>query len=72
MHAGLGSASVLKDELVLAVLGLLDAVSLARLAVVSKACFAFSYHEDLWRAMLLTEFEADWKFHFHWRVRLIN
>jgi hypothetical protein len=61
---------VLGDELVLMVLGLLDAVTLGRLAAVSKACFAFALHENLWRTLLLTEFEADWKFQHNWRVRL--
>lgn len=53
LTAGLGKLKVLSDELMLQVLGLLSADSLARLACVNRAFYCFTSHEDLWRALAL-------------------
>lgn len=68
LFAGLGSVSILSDELVLGVLEHMEAADLARLAMVSRACFAFAFHDELWRAIVLTQMEGTWKFHQNWRV----
>ena len=50
---GLGHLHALSDALLLDCLGLLPAHALANLALSSKGLYAFSTHEDLWKALVL-------------------
>ncbi len=50
---GLGALARLSDELLLAVLGLLDAHGLTIASVASRAMLAFCTHEELWKALTL-------------------
>ena len=50
---GLGALSALSDELLLAVLYQLPARSLTRLALASRAAYAYGHHAELWKALLL-------------------
>jgi hypothetical protein len=52
-HAGLGLLHLLSDELLIEILHQLNARDLAKLAVCSRACYAYCQHEDLWKALLL-------------------
>ncbi|GMH45627.1 hypothetical protein BSKO_13584 [Bryopsis sp. KO-2023] len=70
--SGLGSMSVLADELVLEILGLLDAKSLIRLSLVSKALYVFANYDESWRARVLEEFEGGFKFNESWRITYLS
>lgn len=52
-YAGLGLLHVLSDELLIEILHQLTARDLAKLAVCSRACYAYCQHEDIWKALLL-------------------
>jgi len=66
---GLGTLSALSDELLLEVLGLVDdGRTLGHLACASQAAYAFAVHDDLYRALVLTQLEGRWHFHHNWRV----
>ncbi|KAI8818137.1 uncharacterized protein EV422DRAFT_190700 [Fimicolochytrium jonesii] len=53
---GLGYLAYLPDELLLDLLGQLEAADLSRLARCSQALYVFTYHDDLWRALTINEF----------------
>jgi hypothetical protein len=66
--SGLGPFfSLLGDDLVCDVLGLLEASDMAVLALVSKAFYVFSHQDFLWRSLVLAEFGGDFKFQRDWR-----
>lgn len=51
--AGLGNLHVLGDDLVLQVIGQLDARDLANASLASKALYCFAGFEDCWKALVL-------------------
>ena len=51
--AGLGDLASLSDELLLHLLGQVEAAQLACLSCVSKALYCFAQHEELWRMLVL-------------------
>src|ERR1700737_4854768 len=54
----------LPDELILEILAYLDAFSLRQFGYTSKASFAFSSHDDLWKSLFLTDHpvgQVDWR-----------
>ncbi|KAK3282466.1 hypothetical protein CYMTET_9801 [Cymbomonas tetramitiformis] len=65
--AGIGQLAQLNDEILMSVLGHLDAQSLGRLSTTSKACYIFACHDELWRALVLTEFMGNFHFFHSWR-----
>ena len=54
----------LPDELILEILSFLDAQSLRNFGYTSKASFAFSRHEDLWKQLFLSTHKSG---RVHWR-----
>lgn len=64
---GLGLLACLPDELLLALLELLEPRWLAVLGCCSRACYAFAVHEELWRAAALGAFGGDLLFRRSWR-----
>jgi len=52
------------DELILEILSFLDAQSLRSFGYTSKASYAFSCHEDLWKSLFLFTHESG---QIHWR-----
>ena len=66
-RSGLGSLSSLTDELLLELLSYLPGRTLATLSSVSRALYAFTSHEDLWRTLTLVEYGGSWRFAFDWR-----
>lgn len=48
-----GLFAVCPDELIIELLGYLDATSLTLLGATSKAFYAFSRHEELWKTLLI-------------------
>ncbi len=52
---GLGALGVLSDELILDILGRLDARTLARAGLASRVLHVFASHDELWRTLVLGE-----------------
>lgn len=65
--AGLGVLSVLSDQLLVEVLSYLPGEALFTLSAVSRALYAFSCYEDLWRTLVLSEYKGDFTYFFSWR-----
>lgn len=70
-NTGLGNLHVLSDELVLDILGLLDAPHLGVLATVSKSFYVFSNHEPLWRNLVLDNLKGEFLFNGLWKSTYI-
>lgn len=67
-HRGLGNLSVLTDNILIDILGLLDAVSLARCATISRAMYVFCNYDELWKSLVLNEFaDASWEYEGTWQ-----
>ncbi|XP_010519983.1 PREDICTED: F-box protein At5g06550 isoform X2 [Tarenaya hassleriana] len=66
-NSGLGNLQILSDELVLDILGLLDATHLGVLANVSKSFYIFANHEPLWRNLVLDELKGEFLFGGSWK-----
>lgn len=64
--AGLGHLAILDDEVLLNILGNLEAVQLSILTTVSKAMMCYANHEPLWKALTIKA-EVDFKFSRCWR-----
>ncbi|CAM6082841.1 unnamed protein product [Calypogeia fissa] len=64
---GLGNLWSLTDELLLDILGLLDAKDLGRLAVVSRAFYVVVHQDSLWRNLVLEEFKGNFSFTGRWK-----
>eukprot|EP00803_Ostreobium_quekettii_P005108 evm.model.scf_611.4 EVM.evm.TU.scf_611.4 scf_611:63945-73681(+) len=67
-ESGLGRLGRLPDELLLQVLGELEALDLCRLATVSKALYCFAMHEEIWRQLVLQDLDGRFKFWSCWRT----
>ena len=67
--SGLGRLAPCPDEALLEVLGALDARSLCRTAVVSRALYVFAHHGDLWRNLALQQLggKAPVQFWHSWK-----
>ena len=66
--SGLGSFfSLLGDELLCDILGLLEASDMVSLSLVSKAFYVFSHQDFLWRNLVLEKFGGDFRFQRDWR-----
>lgn len=65
--SGLGSLSVLSDETICEILGLLKATDLAALSLVSKALYVFSHQDFLWRSLVVDKFGGNFRFKDDWR-----
>lgn len=59
--------SLLPDDVLCRLLTFCDAASLRALALSSRACYAFSRDEDLWRALTLNTYASDFRFAGSWR-----
>ena len=71
--AGLGTLRVLTDALLLDVLEFLPGDALFLLSAASRALYAFTAHEDLWRTLSLrelqcAEYAGRWRFAHGWRA----
>ncbi|CAA7026818.1 unnamed protein product [Microthlaspi erraticum] len=66
-NTGLGYLHGLTDELVVDILGLLDATSLGNLAAVNKSLYIFANHEPLWRNLVLDELKGEFLFAGSWK-----
>ena len=70
---GLGTLARLNDNLLLDVLGSLDASSLARCSTVSRVLHVFCNHEELWKSLVLTELhEKGWEFKGTWQDTYVS
>ncbi|GAB2295779.1 Arginine-specific demethylase jmj22 [Dionaea muscipula] len=69
--SGLGNLRILNDELVLEILGLLDAARLGVLATVSRSLYVFCSHEPLWRNLVLETLGGGFLFTGSWRATYI-
>eukprot|EP00741_Cyanophora_paradoxa_P009395 tig00000144_g9101.t1 len=63
---GLGALAALEDSLLVALLGLLDAASLARLSGASKTLYAFARLDELWAELTLHEFKGQFTYTRSW------
>ncbi|CAO2827158.1 unnamed protein product [Amaranthus hypochondriacus] len=68
---GLGNFKTLSDELVLEILGLLDAKNLGILSTVSKSLYIFCTHEPVWRNLVLETLNGGFLYHGSWRKTYI-
>ncbi|KGN59249.1 F-box protein At5g06550 [Cucumis sativus] len=66
-NIGLGNIQILTDELVLDVLGFLDATHLGVLACVSKSFYVFANHEPLWRNLVLDNVKGGFLYNKTWK-----
>eukprot|EP00808_Paulinella_micropora_P020632 g16778.t1 len=64
---GLGHMSVLKDDTILSLLKMLEPRDLCRLCAASRALYAFSHEEEVWRDVVLGLWEGDWWYWGTWR-----
>eukprot|EP00899_Mesostigma_viride_P009308 jgi/Mesvir1/18379/Mv14262-RA.1 len=65
---GLGCLATLKDDLLVTLLGYMGARELAVLACTSKVLYAFCYHEELWRELVIDTFgDEGFTFVATWR-----
>ncbi|GKU91088.1 hypothetical protein SLEP1_g5008 [Rubroshorea leprosula] len=71
-NTGLGNLQTLTDELVLEILGLLDATHLGVLACVSKSFYVFSNHEPLWRNLVLDGLNGRFLYDGSWKSTYIT
>ncbi|KAI4310635.1 hypothetical protein MLD38_035599 [Melastoma candidum] len=70
--AGLGGLSVLSDDLVIDILGLLDGAELGRLSLVSKSFYVFCRHEPLWRNLSLESLKGEFLFTGSWKSTYVS
>jgi len=68
----LGMIGVLNDNLVLALLEYLAPKDLGLIGSVSKAFLAFSFHDDLWRYLVLGSLKGDFVWQRSWRQTWIT
>ncbi|XP_050234411.1 arginine-specific demethylase JMJ22 [Mercurialis annua] len=71
-NIGLGNLHALTDELVLDILGLLDATQLGILATVSKSFYVFANHEPLWRNLVLDNLNGGFLFNGSWKLTYVG
>lgn len=64
--------ALLEDEMLLCVLGFLDAVSLVRLGQTCRALTVFCNHEPIWRDLLIASKGGDWRWNGSFRNTLIE
>eukprot|EP00698_Gefionella_okellyi_P002532 TRINITY_DN12376_c0_g1_i1.p1 TRINITY_DN12376_c0_g1~~TRINITY_DN12376_c0_g1_i1.p1 ORF type:complete len:467 (-),score=66.88 TRINITY_DN12376_c0_g1_i1:41-1390(-) len=65
---GLGRLGGLKDEVVLDILGHLDAIDLCHLALVSKSFYVFAHQDDLWKSLVCNDFGGDFIYTTSWKA----
>lgn len=70
-NTGLGNLYILSDELVLDILGLLDATDLGVLATVSKSFYVLANHEPLWRNLVLDSVKDGFLYNRTWKSTYI-
>lgn len=63
----LGNLAVFSDELLLELIQSLSAADLGRLSCVSKALYCFSYHDDVWKGLVLEDVESELTWAGCWR-----
>ncbi|XVE96224.1 hypothetical protein REPUB_Repub02eG0203300 [Reevesia pubescens] len=71
-NTGLGNLQILSDELVLEILGLLEATQLGVLATVSKSFYVFTSHEPLWRNLVLDNLKGGFLYNGSWKFTCIS
>eukprot|EP01061_Rhynchopus_euleeides_P041756 TRINITY_DN73001_c0_g1_i1.p1 TRINITY_DN73001_c0_g1~~TRINITY_DN73001_c0_g1_i1.p1 ORF type:complete len:500 (+),score=192.90 TRINITY_DN73001_c0_g1_i1:47-1501(+) len=73
-HKGLGELNGLTDTCVGEVLGYLTAADLCSASATSRALYAFSHADDLWKPLVLFSLRPDGKFFFStsWKQTYIN
>lgn len=71
-NTGLGNLQTLTDELVIDVLGFLDATQLGVLATVSKSFYVFANHEPLWRNLALDNLKGEFMFNGSWKSTFVS
>ncbi|RDX97039.1 F-box protein, partial [Mucuna pruriens] len=69
---GLGYLHALSDELVLDILGFLDASCLGLLATVSKSFYVFTNHEPLWRNLVLDNLLGGFRYNGSWKSTYVS
>eukprot|EP00210_Caulerpa_lentillifera_P008531 g8137.t2 len=68
----LGDLSIFEDEVLLKIFDCLEPKSLARMALVSKACLCFAYFEDYWKGFVLQKYEGDFSYSESWRSTYVR
>ncbi|VVB13461.1 unnamed protein product [Arabis nemorensis] len=71
-NTGLGNLQILTDELVLDILGLLDATHLGVLSCVTKSFYVFANHEPLWRNLVLDKLKGEFLFTGSWKSTYVS
>ncbi|KAI3642314.1 hypothetical protein MP228_011869 [Amoeboaphelidium protococcarum] len=76
---GLGSLSTLDDQLIYYVFSMLDARSLAKIASVSKAAYCWSYYDEFWKPLVLSDYKSEfvwagqsWRQTYAYNARLLQ
>ena len=59
--------SILMDEMLIGIFGLLNYADLCQIMNVSKAFYVLANFDDLWRFLVFEKFEGDFKYHVSWK-----
>ena len=68
----LGNLRRLPNEFILKIFGWLDAVDLATASAVSRSIYSFAHISNLWRDLVLAEFQGDFLFTDSWKDTFIK
>eukprot|EP01023_Acetabularia_acetabulum_P018056 TRINITY_DN19112_c0_g1_i2.p1 TRINITY_DN19112_c0_g1~~TRINITY_DN19112_c0_g1_i2.p1 ORF type:complete len:503 (+),score=77.97 TRINITY_DN19112_c0_g1_i2:87-1595(+) len=71
-QGGLGLLNKIEDQTLLQILDKVDALTLARLSICSKALYCFGNYEELWKAQVLDQFEGNFQFKGSWRQTYLH
>ncbi|CAG8546309.1 6878_t:CDS:2 [Funneliformis caledonium] len=70
--SSLGNLAILTDDLILDILGALDAKDLLSLGLASRVLYCFSTFDDLWKQLTIQKYKGDWCWQGSWRVTFLK
>src|SRR6266542_1090906 len=70
--SSLGNLVILTDDLILEILGVLDAKDLLSLGLTSRVLYCFSTFDDLWKRLIIQKYNGDWCWQGNWRVTFLK
>ncbi|CAI2188621.1 6410_t:CDS:2 [Funneliformis geosporum] len=70
--SSLGNIAILTDDLILEILGVLDAKDLLSLGLTSRVFYCFSTFDDLWKQLTIQNYKGDWCWQGSWRKTFLK
>ncbi|RIA98447.1 hypothetical protein C1645_685850 [Glomus cerebriforme] len=71
-RSSLGTLTILTDDLILEILGILDAKDLLSLGLTSRVLYCFSTFDDLWRQLTIQKYNGDWDWQGTWKITFLK